>query len=638
MAKRIIACFTLIFFLSVLSLSPVFAESGNKCSDLKAQESSQKEGRFGFQRLKQIFKNKLRKHIKPKEAALLTTAALALMPEIAKAAEKAGVDGNSSMLHDALIYTGVIGGVSALSAVVSSTEAAILSVDRAKVQNLAMQGDKGAKRLLTVLDHIEDYIPTLVVLNNLINTPGAIAMANFGDPLLGSTLSTAVSTGSIMFIGEDLGKQVGVTKNIELAKLSTKVLPLARTAFTYVIPIIPLMKVHSKFGKKLIERASFGKIKFRPEVEIEGKEEIRQYLKAMFLSGVLKGDTYYALKSILNFDGITIKQILETKMKGLDEGTPAIKFFNSDMTIKDANKALEKMDYSRIPVLEEGGANDVPKITGICFRDDIRRAAQDPRYLEQPISVITSRMVEITSVEDTARTLLKHFIYGKRHLSIVMDGNKIRGVVTLEDIFETIIGQKILGEADYRENLVEVRRDIKDVDESLESRVRREMDKIQKQIDVLQNPMWIQRLLSRKSKREAQLSDLEKQGEAIREKYYRLSTEEKLEIFDAIWFDRYESQKSDFDLLLYKKYTHHQRLSWMLQREAPHEYQVLNDNLVKILTERAISTRDSRVQESPDNKYNWVRERMLTYLGELPLNRQLAFKKVYVNEIHKDAK
>ena len=107
--------------------------------------------------------------------------------------------------------------------------------------------------------------------------------------------------------------------------------------------------------------------------------------------------------------------------------------------------------HSRVPVYDA----DADQIVGIVQRRNVLAALADDRDEEK----LSALMRPVYIVPDTvsADRLLHDFIERREHLFVVVDEyGGIAGVVTLEDVFEEIIGQEIVDESDWAEDMQSV--------------------------------------------------------------------------------------------------------------------------------------------------------------------------------------
>jgi CBS domain containing-hemolysin-like protein len=121
---------------------------------------------------------------------------------------------------------------------------------------------------------------------------------------------------------------------------------------------------------------------------------------------------------------------------------------DEEMTVEAFYRKNEVLPFSRIPVYN--GESD--NITGMVLKDDLLREIAEDRY-NKTLSEI-KRDVHFVNSGDDLDTILHYMMRTKEHLSIVVDDyGSVVGLVTMEDVFETILGYQIVDESDSVENL-----------------------------------------------------------------------------------------------------------------------------------------------------------------------------------------
>jgi CBS domain containing-hemolysin-like protein len=125
-----------------------------------------------------------------------------------------------------------------------------------------------------------------------------------------------------------------------------------------------------------------------------------------------------------------------------------IMMVDEDQTMNEIYDEINPMVFSRIPVYHEHPDN----ITGVILKDNIlENLAQDKH------SVKASEIKrDILFVEDnfTVAKLMDSLILNREHLAMVADDfGSVVGLVTMEDLFETLLGLEIVDESDKVEDL-----------------------------------------------------------------------------------------------------------------------------------------------------------------------------------------
>lgn len=99
-----------------------------------------------------------------------------------------------------------------LSAFFSSAETALSSVNRVRMIRMSEDGDKGAKRVLHLVDRFDDTLSTILVGNNIVNIGAATVSTAIATSIYsggaGLVISTFATTIVILIFGEILPKSL----------------------------------------------------------------------------------------------------------------------------------------------------------------------------------------------------------------------------------------------------------------------------------------------------------------------------------------------------------------------------------------------------------------------------------------------
>tara|TARA_B100001029_G_C14847993_1_gene332065 strand:- start:208 stop:681 length:474 start_codon:yes stop_codon:yes gene_type:complete len=130
--------------------------------------------------------------------------------------------------------------------------------------------------------------------------------------------------------------------------------------------------------------------------------------------------------------------------------TPRIVVVASDesMTVERFHDEHEKLPFSRIPVYKDNSDS----ITGLVLKDDILlKLVEDDDSI--PLREI-KRDIIIVHASLPIPDLLDMFISKKEHMALVVDEfGGMEGIVTMEDIIETLLGLEIVDESDNTEDM-----------------------------------------------------------------------------------------------------------------------------------------------------------------------------------------
>lgn len=151
--------------------------------------------------------------------------------------------------------------------------------------------------------------------------------------------------------------------------------------------------------------------------------------------GVFKESESKIIKNLINFKKILAKDIMtpRTMMVSEDEKTSVKTFF-------DENQELR---VSRIPIYSENPDN----ITGLVLKDEIYREMA----LDNDDKILADIRREIIIIERNLPIpiLFEKLVESKNHMALVVDEyGTVTGLVTMEDVIETLLGLEIMDESD----------------------------------------------------------------------------------------------------------------------------------------------------------------------------------------------
>jgi CBS domain containing-hemolysin-like protein len=177
----------------------------------------------------------------------------------------------------------------------------------------------------------------------------------------------------------------------------------------------------------------------------EAKEEIHAVVDSAREDGSIDDDEYRILKSIMKFSDVKVEDVM----------TPRTVVFScrADQTISQTIEIEELKNYSRIPVWE--GDNIDKGLKGYVMTREVLYAAlvgKGDRQLKELM-----KEIYMISEENALDEALEKFLTRQQHIMAVVDDyGGFEGLITMEDVLETIIGVEIVDEADQEMDLREL--------------------------------------------------------------------------------------------------------------------------------------------------------------------------------------
>ncbi len=336
-----------------------------------------------------------------------------------------GETGQSEHLVRMLLYASL---ALVFSFLCSVAEAVLLSVSPSYIVHLEQQGSKSAGRLKKVKTDIDRSLAAILTLNTVAHTvgaggAGAEAAAYFGDRYVG--IAMAVLTLLILFLSEIVPKTLGAVYWRSLSGATAWFIQI----LTWVL--YPFIWVSERLTR-LITRGK--------QVHVFNREEFAAMAEIGAAGGYLDDSESRILRNLFRFPELRVEDIM----------TPRIVVFAlpQDLTVSAALERHPEIPFSRIPIYGESRDD----IAGFVLKTDLLIAQLQGRgevplkEMKRDLGIVT----EGASVEHVADELL-----GKRvHLLAVFDEHGgLAGVVSLEDVVETLIGIEIVDEADKIDDL-----------------------------------------------------------------------------------------------------------------------------------------------------------------------------------------
>ena len=306
----------------------------------------------------------------------------------------------------------------------SILEAVLLSITPSFIGAKKKEGLSYGADLERLKDDIDRPLAAILTLNTFAHTLGAAgvgaqAQAIWGDEYL--SLISALLTIVILIFSEIIPKTLGATFWRQLASPSTailKVLVILLYPFVWISQIITKVIKGKNYQKGKVTRADFSAM-----AEISSQE------------GALHEGEYRYIRNILHFRQVKVKDIMTPRN--------VMMAFPEDMPLEEVDQQLSAKSFSRIPVYKDSHDN----ITGMVLKDEVlKKLADDEHHLTlHDLRRDISRIQENQSVTE----LFRLFTEKKEHIAVALEEyGGTAGVVTMEDVIETLLGMEIVDEMD----------------------------------------------------------------------------------------------------------------------------------------------------------------------------------------------
>ena len=313
----------------------------------------------------------------------------------------------------------------------SILEAAFLSITPSFIRIKEKEGKSYAKTLSKFKEDVDQPLIAILTINTVAHTVGAILVGVQAEKVYSSGgivgIVSALMTIAILVISEIIPKTLGATYwqsigNFTAQTLRIFIFPLKYTGILWLL----------RLTTRLIGKSA--------HMGTMSREEFMAMTDAAEEEGLFEENESTFIKNMLVFRSVQAKDIMTPFSVAVTE--------DENTSIEDFHRSHKNLKFSRIPVYREKSNN----ITGFILKDDVLEEMIDEKGPE-PLKIL-KREIQITSLDTPIPKLFETFVDKRTHLSIVVDqyGNTV-GLVTMEDIIETLLGLEIMDESDNIEDM-----------------------------------------------------------------------------------------------------------------------------------------------------------------------------------------
>ena len=325
----------------------------------------------------------------------------------------------------------------ALNAVFACAEIAVISMNDVKLEKMAAQGDKRAKRLVKLTSQPARFLSTIQVAITLSGFLGsAFAAENFSDVLVDWIISLGVSVSRTtlesiavvvitlilsyftLIFGELVPKRVAQRKSESLALAVSGIINAIATAFK---PIVWFLTVSTNAVLRLLG------IDPNEEDEEVSEEEIRMMVDVGSEKGTIDHQEKEFIQNVFEFDDLTAQEIATHRTE--------VEILNTEDAMEEWEKIIHETRHTLYPVCE-GSADE---IVGVLNAKDYFRLQDKSRENVMAEAVTPAYFVPENVKADVLFRNMKH---KRSKLAVVLDEyGGMEGIVTLNDLIEQLVGE-----------------------------------------------------------------------------------------------------------------------------------------------------------------------------------------------------
>ncbi|WP_149273962.1 CNNM domain-containing protein [Pareuzebyella sediminis] len=335
----------------------------------------------------------------------------------------------------------------------SVLEAVLLSITPTFINVKKKEGKTYALTLEELKKDVDKPLIAILTLNTVAHTVGAILVGvqakaayaqlygtteqtilgvKFTEDLMVGVVST-IMTILILVASEIIPKTIGATYWKSLANFASKTLRFMVLGLKYT-GLLWLLQLFTKLiGGSAHEGSVLSREDFTAMTDIAHEE------------GVFEKSESTIIKNLLRFDEVLVKDIMTPRA--------VMKIASEKQTIGEFFKNNPKMRFSRIPVHGE----KMDHIDGFVLKDNILEEMVNENG-NIPLADI-KREILVTERSTPIPKLFDTLVNKREHVALVVDEyGSVSGLVTMEDVIETLLGLEIMDESDNVADLQELAR------------------------------------------------------------------------------------------------------------------------------------------------------------------------------------
>ncbi len=296
-------------------------------------------------------------------------------------------------------------------------EAALLSITPSYIAQLQDKSPKWYKKVSKLKQNIDTPLAAILTLNTIAHTVGAAGVgaqvaAMYGQAYLG--LASGAMTLAILVLSEILPKTIG-------AKYWKKLVPTMCVTLNAMVIILKPFLYISDFVMGIFGEAEGTDI----------KDEIKALARMGKDEGILDDNKFRIITNVINLQEVKVKDVMTPRT--------VVHVVRPGMKIKEFDKFLTSSPFSRFPIIDEKEQN---------YHGYIHKSSSYKADDNDPVEKF-ARPMRSFSPEARLEDVLSFMLLDHNHMALVIDEfENWDGIITLEDIIETILGKEIVDETD----------------------------------------------------------------------------------------------------------------------------------------------------------------------------------------------
>jgi len=306
----------------------------------------------------------------------------------------------------------------------------LLSISPAFVQSEVQKGSRTGKLLQGFKENVDRPLAAILTLNTVAHTVGAIGVGAqatkiWPDSPMSTMVVPVVMTLVILILSEIIPKTIGANNWQSLAGFTS-------VSLDWIIKLLfPLVWVSQLITKKL---------KKDKNKSVLSRSDFTAMSQIAKDTGVFQPGESRIMENLMKFNSIQAKDVMTPRT--------VIKASKADETINAFYEKNSNLRFSRVPIFTD--TKDA--ISHYFLKDDLLKAMIDKKG-QEAVSTI-KREITIVNENINILKLFDQLMEKREHIALVVDEfGGTAGLVTMEDIIETLLGMEIVDEFDNIEDM-----------------------------------------------------------------------------------------------------------------------------------------------------------------------------------------
>lgn len=316
----------------------------------------------------------------------------------------------------------------AASFLCSLLEAVLLSITPTYAQLKLQEGSVIGRHLEAFKSNIDRPLAAILTLNTIAHTVGAIGVGDQAakiwadaNPMITGVVIPTIMVLAILILSEIIPKTLGANHWQKLVPFTVSTL---QVIIFLLYPLVWFSQIITRTLKKDKSQSVFNRSEFLAMAELGVTE------------GVVEKQDSEIIGNLLRMEKVRVKDIMTPRI--------VVRLASEKQTIKEFYKAAGELPFSRIP-LYEGENNE--HISGYFLKPELLESLVLGKG-DSDLSTI-KRAIHVVHESLPISDMFDHFLEKREHIALVVDEyGGMSGIVTMEDVMETLLGMEITDESD----------------------------------------------------------------------------------------------------------------------------------------------------------------------------------------------